>query len=233
MTDIEILKQLCLDAKSLVGKTKSAQDTDFLVKIFDKLNRGEIDIIPCLGVLGTAYSVARTTSIKTKQENLRKLLSDSKHIFEQYDIYSQNPVSKDLQKLFSNTTCGSRTDGNTVVSLISKFGYFITGRRFPIFDNLARNSLAKVLSKFKIKHGNKSDEIEFFNNYANLLKALSEDVSFVPYTDAFLWLYGNMRNLEKNAKTNTDVDWWNRTCGFLGEPEFLDWYNKAKNMLEK
>lgn len=231
MTNQEILKQFCVDAKSLVEKTKIAKDTDFLLYLFNKLNKNEIDIIPCLNVLGAAYSVARTTAIKTKSDRLCELLGAARPLFSQYDITSSHPVSDDLIRLFSDKTCGSRVDGNTIVSLISKYGYFITGRRFPIFDNFARDTLFMVLSKFDIKYGQKNDEIVFFNNYARLLNLLSVDVSFIQYTDAFLWLYGNMRSLEDRASTNTDVDWWNKTCGFLGTPEFLNWYIKVKKFL--
>lgn len=232
MQTIENVVQLCQDARSLVERTKIAKDTDFLIELFDKLNRNKIDVIPCIKVLGPAYSVARTTNVKTKQTQLQKLLGQSRPIFEQYDIASPNPISSDLQNLFRDMTCGSSKNGNTIVSLISKFGYFVTGRCFPICDTYAKKNLSILAKKLGLKKTRTDTELSFFDVYARLLQTLGKDKSFIPCTDAFLWLYGSMQSLEKNANTGTEADWWNKTCGFIGDPEFLGWYAKAKQLMQ-
>jgi hypothetical protein len=89
-------------------------------------------------------------------------------------------------------------------SLISKYAYFLTGYKFPIYDSLVPkgyNLIKGRIKNFKGPNISTYKDEESIKGYFNSIRILQKHVK-VSYDDLdqFLWLWGQVRNGKKSAQ---------------------------------
>ncbi|MDE5616074.1 MAG: hypothetical protein K2I81_04565 [Alphaproteobacteria bacterium] len=245
------LARLATKAIKLRAKTKGAHDGKFLQAIFQDKAYKDADLMLKVEMLAKIYSVARiigTTKDEIKNEelrnNLRNILEDPKTttLFSEYqkDNYE---IKEPLKEILLDTTCGSREkDGktNTIISLLSKYGYYITNFQFPIYDNFARDGITKLFKQKEFKellktsrpHIELGSSLVFFYKYGTLLKACTylPRKRRIDALDAFFWLYGVMKATQTHEGANKTF-WWSGTCGYVGDKKFRDWYDAVQEFM--
>lgn len=188
---------------------------------------------------------------KTKKDeklkrNLKNLLDNNETTI-LFNSYKTNyEISKELEEKLLNDECGSRDkDGktNTIISLLSKYGYYITNFQFPIYDNFASQGITKLFkqNEFKtlFKEWKKSHQqannkkLTFFYKYSALLNKCTDlpKKQRIDSLDAFFWLYGIMKSTQSTNPANK-IFWWSGTCGYVGTKQFQDWYGATKKLLD-
>ena len=252
---LNTLQTLAAKALVLRGKTKGEHDGNFLKMIFHGKKWKDTDLMLKVEMLAKIYSVARTTGTKKDEkkneylkENLKNLLDNNEHhTTDLFNTYKTNyEISKELGEILLDKSCGSREkDGetNTIISLLSKYGYYITNFQFPIYDNFARKGITALFKQdeFKalFKEWKKSHqqielkkELTFFYKYSALLNKCSglPKTQRIDSLDAFFWLYGIMQSTQSTNLANKTF-WWSGTCGYVGSKEFKDWYRDAKKLM--
>lgn len=233
-TALKRLVSLAQEALRIRDNTKGALDGKFLESIFHDKKWRKIDLRYKLEMLAKIYSVARTVDL----DKMVDVVSDKEDLF--VKGYAQNDYvpSGELESLLMTTECGTMPTRNKIVSCMSKYGYYISNFKFPIYDKYAREGLAKLIINHQEldigKHDDKCSEIKFFSQYGDLLRLLKDSViknkgsALIDSLDAFFWLYGIMQSIEKSKNTNTKF-WWSGTCGYMGNS--LCWYNEAKRFM--
>ena len=120
--------------------------------------------------------------------------------------YITNPPSSSEANAFFSAVYGINKSGDRskrAQSLISKYGYFQTVYRFPIFDTLARKSYAKLSRLYpdQIRRCRKLDDIqEFFQ----CLRELNKTIDSYDKMDNLLWLMGKVAEGNLSLIINRD-----------------------------
>lgn len=104
-----------------------------------------------------------------------------------------------LQKTYGKNR--KKLEGTKAVSLISKYGYFLTEFNFPIYDSLMKETIKELKKQncFIEKVPSYSSEKDYFNLLYKITSPLGENG--IDRFDAFGWLTGKIR---KATKSNTE-----------------------------
>lgn len=95
-----------------------------------------------------------------------------------------------------------KDDGNHAISLISRYLYFISNFKFPIYDDLAFDSYILIinnydqlnlkLNKYGVGSPNNLEIVKYFKNIIDLNE--SSNIQNFDKLDNFLWLIGKVKN---------------------------------------
>ncbi len=112
------------------------------------------------------------------------------------DFITNTSISNGIKELFIKKYGIRKTghDAGQAASLISKYLYFLTDYKFPIYDNLSKVSYRLIQKKYphlKISNLNKTFDISYFDNLKQL-NILTETNDYNKL-DNLLWLIGKLR----------------------------------------
>lgn len=182
--------------KILSGATKYQADKNIISSVF-RLSSGKNtndDVVFRLTVIDSYYSTQLSKRYFGIEEIAKKINEISKNddvMAELFIEYLEKGNDK-IQKLFKDQY-GIRKNGKKAgmaQSLISKYAYFLTDFKFPIYDNLARSSFTKIREAYSGLMLNKLSDGNFFKE----IKKLNENSGILDYDklDNLLWLIGKM-----------------------------------------
>jgi hypothetical protein len=127
-----------------------------------------------------------------------------KEMSKDYSIFLDNidcskAFNSRIYQLFENKY-GIDKKGNEkgrAISLISKYGYFLTGYKFPIYDTLGKYGIKSLFGEIK-----SINSINDFMKYFSVIKKVNNVSKIVDYDklDTLLWLYGKLfKDREKKS----------------------------------
>lgn len=185
-------------------KTKYKRDKEIIETFFNEPELTEDQIIAQLTIIDAYYSTnmnRRYFGIEQLAYHIFKLsgkndgLVPKEVLIKKFNDFFKNPKEdSEVYQLFSNSY-GIYKNGNKhgrAVSLISKYAYFLTGYKFPIYDSIVREvlpviSVNTIGEKLTIKE---NDIIDFIEK----IKKFSDEIKYDDFDklDNFLWLTGKI-----------------------------------------
>lgn len=262
--DILKFKKLVNEVLEDRKDSKADKDIEFLKKLFNN-NKYKNKYKKRIECLKRMYSVARTLNQHLEDEDWKNLFTGNK---KKYKSYEKNAIKAKLKKLCKfldellkflmrrktkingGKKLGSK--GNCVVSALSKYGYYETKEKFPIYDTYAEKYIKLLFQKLYFKDEIKclSEQTKEFSKhpkeqnkywwhffrYAMILKCLNKekitkfrgDTPLIKGIDSFVWMYGIMKNAME-VEINQKSLYYSETCGEV--TEFDAWYEKAMKFL--
>lgn len=187
-----------------------------LGKLFKDEVRSEKDICLRLYVLDSLYSTQMKAifGFKDLSEELYKLPKTRKDLIEKGNEFLDETSNKDhiINKIFNkkygiskaenrgNQGDISNNDGRNAVSLISKYLYFATGFKFPIYDSLAKQAYKALKKKYFENDEDLTRDIDHdgFEKYFTLINLLNSQkksgIDDFNKLDNLLWAIGKIQN---------------------------------------
>ena len=268
--DILKFKKLVNEVLKDRKDSKADKDIEFLKKLFNN-NKYKNKYKKRIECLKRMYSVARTLNQHLEDEDWKNLFTGNK---KKYKSYEKNAIKAKLKKLCKfldellkflmrrktkingGKKLGSK--GNCVVSALSKYGYYETKEKFPIYDTYAEKYIKllfqKLYSKDEIKclseqtkefskHPKEQNKYWWhFFRYAMILHRLNSEkikkfeikkhlYTLISGVDSFVWMYGIMKNAMTDPITinKKEILCYSQTCGDVSK--FIPWYENAKAFL--
>lgn len=242
---------------------KAEKDTIFLHKIFKSK---KISYKPKIKYLGKMYSVARTLNPELSEEDWENLFDDNINKYKDYEKKVVN--TKDKLKDFLNELLefletkeikiegkykklGSKKKKNSVVSALSKYGYYHTEANFPIYDTYAEKYIKLLFEKLYTKKQkeelanqtkHKDKYWRHFFRYGKIIECLNSKkikkfkikkhlYTLISGVDSFVWMYGIMKSAMKDPIriNKKETLCYSQTCGDV--TGFVSWYKNAKIFL--
>lgn len=173
-----------------------------LIKQIFKLNIKE-KIILRLTVLDSFYSTnmnKRYFGIEELAEELKKFNNDKRLIQTAKRFLKDPKNSKEMgfiglfEKEYGQNK--NRNGGQKAISLISKYLYFLTDYKFPIYDNLVRWGIGSPSEKNAVK---------FYEKMVNLNK--NSSINNFDKLDSFLWVFGKIYKNNNYSGIWTKKEW--------------------------
>lgn len=188
---------------------------EMIVKLFEITHEmpKEQAVFLRLSVIDSLYSTNMNKMIGGMKELSKALLTLDKQDFLDYYNNGQGKLKEILLARYGyNYKKGDKNEkGNQAISLISKYGYFLTNFEFPIYDSLMRQ-LVNALKRYvvEIKPYDTGENLyNYFSNISSITKAFKVSVDQL---DAFGWLIGKLENAQKSEKKEIgyigDIDAW-------------------------
>ncbi|PKP21631.1 MAG: hypothetical protein CVU05_06305 [Bacteroidetes bacterium HGW-Bacteroidetes-21] len=219
-------------AKSILeDEKKYFHDKKIIKKIFELTSKNyDIHaIISRLTIIDSYYSTQmnkRYFGIEDIANKIWELYGNNEKKVETAFIeFAESPSNEIILSLF-NDNYGIKKDGEEygkAISLISKYAYFQTNFKFPIYDNLARKVLPKIFKLYFTNVKITMKSIENIKNYINAINIFKSNSRINDYNkiDNLLWLTGKIR--EGNLSL------------ILKKDEYIDFVNtlKSKKIFEK
>lgn len=179
-------------------KTKYKRDKEIIAAFFNESELTEDKIIAQLTIIDAYYSTnmnRRYFGIEELANHIFKLSGKSNELVQKFEDFFNNPKEdSEVYQLFNNFY-GIQKNGKKhgrAVSLISKYAYFLTGYKFPIYDSIVREvlpviSVNTIGEKLTIKE---NDIINFIKK----IKKFSDEIKYDDFDklDNFLWLTGKI-----------------------------------------
>jgi len=183
--------------KILLGAPKYQADKNIISSVF-RLSSGkntDDDTVFRLIVIDSCYSTLlnkRYFGIEEIAEKINEVSENSDDVMVELLAEYLEKGNDKIGELFRGQY-GIRKNGKkvgTAQSLISKYAYFLTDFKFPIYDNLARSSFVKIREAYPELMLNKLSDGNFFKE----MKKLNENSRILDYDklDNLLWLMGKM-----------------------------------------
>lgn len=156
-------------------------------------------IIFRLTIIDSYYSTQmnkRLFGLDDLASQLTKITNDDNSLkAKSIEFIDDTSVSNGIKELFKNKYGIRKTghDAGQAASLISKYLYFLTDYKFPIYDNLARNSYSLIQKKYpqlNICYLKNTFDISYFD-YLKQLNTLTE-INDYNKLDNLLWLIGKL-----------------------------------------
>lgn len=187
--------------KILIEDTKYQLDKDIISSIFNKLCNSILEtIVFRLTIIDSYYSTQlnkRYFGIEEIAEAVINITDDDDLLAEKFSYYLQNPEpDNDISNLFESGY-GYRKNGKrfgVAQSLISKYAYFLTRYKFPIYDKLVKVSYSEIQNLYpelELHDLPKVFSREYFINITNLNKV--SDINDYDKLDNLLWLFGKLK----------------------------------------
>ncbi len=198
---MEQLKQFSdLASKILSNNTKYFNDKRLISKIFHLTEHKPDKALLRLTVIDSYYSTQmnkRFFGIEELSEALKDISNDDitlkKYALEYLaDTLIENDVSRMFRNNFGYTKKG--LPYGKAGSLVTKYLYFITSYKFPIFDRLVRQSYKEFQRRYKeLNLQNVPDECN--SKYFESIKDLKNKTGIESFDmlDKLLWLFGKVR----------------------------------------
>ena len=193
------IKEYAKLAQEILGNnTAYAHDKKMISDIFKVSDIDNFEKIKLrLTIIDSYYSTQMSKRLFGIEEIAKEIETiNDKDLSEMFLNFLKNPDKEEyILKLF-NLKFGCNKVGKkikTAPSLISKYAYFLTNFKFPIYDSLAKISydmLQKKYSDMKLEKLENND----IKGYFNKIKNLNEITGINDYDvlDNFLWLYGKL-----------------------------------------
>ncbi len=191
------LKNLAdLSQKILNQDTNYKRDKKIISTLFKKkLDTYEETIIFRLTIIDAYYSTQMDKrlygidDIAYRLSNISKDDNELRRKFINFLKFDEN----DIKALFEYRGYGMKKNGNSAgmaPSLISKYAYFLTNYKFPIYDSLVVNSFAQIKNHCESKIDNLNKEFE--TGYFRALITLNNEsgIKNIDKLDNLIWLYG-------------------------------------------
>jgi hypothetical protein len=191
-----------------------------IAKIFNETNGGDLnDIILRLTIIDSFYSTNMSklnNGIEEIAEEIIKFENDITIVKEcnefLKDCSDDFVLECNMDTLFNKKYGYNKSDivkkeiekdyGNHAISLISRYLYFISNFKFPIYDDLAFDSYILInnnydqfnlkLNKYGVGSPNNLDIVKYFKNIIDLNE--SSNIKNYDKLDNFLWLIGKVKN---------------------------------------
>lgn len=202
MTDSKYLefRTYCKKAHDILHRdTGYSRNKDLITSAFKQFENNSLDRIQYrLAIIDSFYSTQmnkRLYGIEDIATEIHKLSLTDEQLCEQCQEFLCGSSNGNIISVLFNKSYGINKlgkDYGLAVSLISKYLYFLTDYKFPIYDKLAKKSykvinryfqidLPKIKAKFEIK-------------YFYQMRQLSEETGVNSYDniDNYLWLFGKI-----------------------------------------
>lgn len=193
-----------LAGQILHNETKYYIDKEIIRGIFlnTKKNYNLQNIIFRLTIIDSYYSTQmnkRYFGIEDIAEAIWKItVKNENKVSEAFLNFALNLQNKEISSLFNHKNYGIQKNGTKAgraISLISKYAYYQTGYKFPIYDSLAKKVYPLIMKKYfppKAQTYNiDSDNILEYIKAINQLKELSA-IDNYDKLDNLLWLSGKI-----------------------------------------
>jgi len=187
--------------KILIEDTKYQLDKNIISSIFNKTCNSVLEtIVFRLTIIDGYYSTQlnkRYFGIEEIAEAIINITDDDYLLVEKFSYYLRNPeYDNEISGLFESDY-GYRKTGKKVggaQSLISKYAYFLTKYKFPIYDRLVKVSYPEIKNLYpelELYDLTKLFSREYFTNITNLNKV--SDINDYDKLDNLLWLFGKLK----------------------------------------
>ena len=153
-----------------------------------------------LSIIDSLYSTQmgkRIYGIETIVNSIRNISHSDSKLRYLFINYLDNEDCKDtIHKLLFVDIFGYNKKGagyGVATSLISKYAYFLTNYKFPIFDSMVNKVYPIIAEKYKIKLPKKISKSKN-NNFFQIMKILNKEsrINDFDKLDKLLWLYGKI-----------------------------------------
>lgn len=194
------LVELIKTAHSLLNEDESSAFSDnkkTIIQLFSMSKKLYAKEKIRLAVIDSFYStnISKTNNALTElAEYISSLQRNDKKLA---NIFIKSYSERDIDKIGNlfNKKFGWRSNvednGTKAISLISKYVYFLTNYKFPIYDSFVKSIIPKTEKYLEIKTRSKIDLPE---NYFIRLKTIVDTLGVsVDQFDAFGWLFGKLQ----------------------------------------
>jgi hypothetical protein len=188
-----------LASKILVEETKYQFNKKIISDIFNLESESRLNIIILrLTIIDSFYSTQlnkRYFGIEEISEKIVSVAEEDENLSKKFLNHIDNEESK-ISEIFLGKY-GIRKNGKIVggaQSLISKYAYFLTNFKFPIYDNLVQISYPLIKEKFKdlrLKNLPDNFEYSYFERMSDLNR--KSNINDFDKLDNLLWLLGKLR----------------------------------------
>jgi len=189
-----------LAQKILGGDTAYYHDKKMIANIFQAKKGKDFDKIKLrLTIIDSYYSTQMNKRFFGIEEIAEKILAVSKNdeeLINKFKNFIENPNEEmKILELFK-TKFGCKKTGEqsgVAPSIISKYAYFLTNFKFPIYDNLAKEGYKLICKKYpnlELRKLNDNNIVNYFENISNLNKITN--INNYDKLDNLLWLYGKL-----------------------------------------
>ncbi len=181
-------------ASKILEKTPYETQKEIIKKIFNRTEDTKEDIILRLMVIDSGYSTNLNRRLFGFEEISKFLVEITPHIelllYEKInDLDFFKKLEKDLVKGYGISKIGK--EGGHAFSLISKYIYFRSNFKFPIYDSLVRKGLAKL---GKIGRYENHPSLKYFEE----LKKLREELKCtIDDLDKYFWILGKIGDVKQ------------------------------------
>lgn len=196
------LKESADLAKTILeNNTRYLQNKNIISALFKQRLRDRREmIIFRLTIIDAYYSTQmskRYFGIEDIADEMVKLSDDDRGAKNLFLDFAKKP-RRNRNKVFQllNRTYGIRKnggDGGHAYSLISKYAYFLTGFKFPIYDRLVKLSYSTLNKKYckpRLKNIPSTFGIKFFKLMSKMNS--TQEINNFEKLDNLLWLYGKI-----------------------------------------
>lgn len=210
------ISEIAQQAQAILAKTKYAIDKSIISHYFKTYITGldyKAQIQARLTIIDSYYSTnmsKRYFGIEDLSQKLLEMAASSElqvsssieqmnkldeKLKERFINYAKNPDNEvELTESLFNLKYGMNKSGSSgkAISLISKYAYFLTNYRFPIYDNLVKNVYGLIVKHIGLKEKLPKDD---FKEYVVSINKLKQETGIKEYDtlDNFLWLTGKVR----------------------------------------
>ncbi len=199
MEDLKYYSELA--NKILIEDTKYQVDKNIISSIFNKSCSSVLEtIIFRLTIIDSYYSTQlnkRYFGVEEIAEAITNITDNDNILIKKFSSYLNNSEQhNEIKKLFKSDY-GYHKIGKKAGrahSLISKYAYFLTGYKFPIYDslvNLSYPEIKKLYPELNLHDLPKEFSSKYFTNITNLNKV--SGINDYNKLDNLLWLFGKLK----------------------------------------
>lgn len=196
MNEKSSLEEYADKAKKILEKSTPFSRNRKLIATQFKGERFEKDeIIIQLTLIDSFYSTSMSKRFDGI-EDIAEKISKIENLKEKFEKYAQNPIEETIGNLFKGKYGYNKSgeDAGSAVSLISKYAYFLTDYKFPIYDSLVVETINYNFDIFGIDKKLKKYKYTV-EEFVNLLNNVREKSHINEYEklDNLLWLIGKLK----------------------------------------